>query len=256
MSFPKLDDAIPSGLTFCNAPNARTFGDALLQHQLPYSECQPPIPEGFSIIHRIESPIKPELLRRCVVANHESVIKSVRKGYSDLRSEKCALDFILRNTKVPVPRAISHYTSEDFEQLELQRIDGQTLEESWGVLSVEVRRKIAKEAVAYLKELHKLQSSVVARVQTHLGAVIDRVPMEAPLDKESFITTWIKRYTDHPRVLTFVKDKIADCDQTIGLTHLDLDPSNIIVKDGSIYALIDWESCSYVSGYWYALQIY
>ncbi|CAG8949332.1 hypothetical protein HYFRA_00004958 [Hymenoscyphus fraxineus] len=256
MSCPALDDKLPAHLIFRNAPTARTFQQAKLQHQPKYSEQRPRIPQGFQQLHDNVWPLYPEVLRRCVIADDTRVLKYVRKGMSDLESEKHALDIVREQTGVPVPRAISYSATKDFQQLEMHRIDGETLEDCWATLSDQERRNIARQVIAYSRDLHKLQNTMVSRAITSRGTIIGRIPFEKPLSARDFIVSWTTRYSKNPKVLSFIEERLCFCDQTIVLTHLDLYPANIIVKERVVSALIDFESCVYVPKFWGALEIF
>jgi aminoglycoside phosphotransferase (APT) family kinase protein len=180
----------------------------------------------------------------------------VRKGIPDLESEEHALDIVREQTCVPVPRIFSYSTTRDFQLLEMHRIDGETLEECWATLSDQERRKIARQVVAYSRDLHKLQNTMVGRAIDSRGTIIDRIPFEKPLSAKDFIVSWATRYSTHPKIMSFIEERLSFCDQTIALTHLDLYPANIIIKERVASALIDFESCVYVPKFWGALEIF
>jgi aminoglycoside phosphotransferase (APT) family kinase protein len=148
----------------------------------------------------------------------------------------------LSSLGVPVPRvrwfgSDTRYFGTPFHVVE--RVGGRTfgLDEPDGTRGMGDVRKVGREAIRRLAELHRLDP---AHAESVLGE---------PLDLEADIARWdrfVERAGD-PRLVVDVPDlrsKLCACiprAPRIGILHGDYQWSNLLVGDGQIAAMLDWE---------------
>ncbi|TGO17741.1 hypothetical protein BTUL_0015g00770 [Botrytis tulipae] len=136
-----------------------------------------------------------------------------------------------------------------------ERVPGMNLTQSGPILTTAQIRVIAKEVVEYLKEVRKFTSP---KIQTPAGLPIrDRILGSSR--RVQFVTDdvqkwWTRTKPRFKRVqIERWRDIIEDEYPVKGpyvLTHGDLDGSNIMVKDGHVTGIIDWETAGYLPEWW------
>ncbi|KAE8153229.1 kinase-like domain-containing protein [Aspergillus avenaceus] len=177
------------------------------------------------------------------------------------REEVTTLNYLAANTKIPIPKVIRDWVDRNDRYFLLEeRIDGQTLGAAWPSLSDEQKVSIAEEVADVHKYL--LQRMTSTSMQT-----VDQGPCRLEMlffDQEprepfhSDLELWdaISRTLHSPpekvfpqRALDNLKKRFPKCEPYV-LSHCDLDLENIMVKDGKLVAILDWEYSAYLP-VWY-----
>lgn len=235
---------------FVNAPNARTRREASLHYQasVTFLEPQLPLSSSETIIHQIGHPGTASLVinRQVVLESDNKIRKSVRIGRSNLWAEKEALELIQAKTSIPVPQVYEYYKTVEFEHLVIENMPGITLEKAWPELDMDEKEKIADEIMAYVGEMRKLQSPDIK------AALHDRKPLRSGLvDAGDFIRERFAKLPTNKNISAYIEARISDLPPQANVyTHCDLDWSNILVKDGKVSAIIDWELSGYFPAFW------
>jgi aminoglycoside phosphotransferase (APT) family kinase protein len=178
-------------------------------------------------------------------------------GSNDHPSEAMALRFVKENTTIPVPEAISS----DWDRMTMEYIEGQTLKEAWSTLTSEQRSNILDELRGYISQLRALSPPGDARIGRidGQGAVLPTImprsggPFDTVADLPSTTGHWLVR---PPRRLEkqsmhFHQITAQLCaDYPVVFTHGDLAARNILVRDGHIVAILDWEFAGWYPVYW------
>ncbi len=165
-------------------------------------------------------------------------------------------NFVRENTTIPVTAEMRHWEDSHSHFFLMKKVPGETLEMAWPRLSTEEKKKYACEVAEYIAQL---RTHTAAKPQTVDGApardglintyeklmwvtedkeawwasVADYFPSETQAWREDFKARYPVR-TGRPYVLT----------------HSDLNTSNIMVHDGRVSGIIDWEHAGYFPEWW------
>ena len=178
--------------------------------------------------------------------------KVVKSGPGILPLEAETMRFIAANTSIPVPRV---YEEERglVPSITMDYIEGETLEAVWNGLPEEQKLDIAEQLKGILSQLRSLKGQYIGSINR--GEANDGRRFDykgGPFDTEAEFNQFL------------VTDKLKGClpifydiafrslrtDHEIVFTHADFTPRNIIVKDGRVAALLDWEYSGWYPEYW------
>lgn len=169
------------------------------------------------------------------------------------------LRFLKENTTIPILAVVEGWEEENGRYFELiRRIPGETLESVWGKLSSEEKDTIAKETAEYLDQLRKLHlrtlqclggqplySAFLLQDDDKLGhgplSSDDELwaELEKPLKKRGVPEEACRRLQGQmPSAAPYT------------FTHNDLCFINIMVENGHLTGIIDWESSGYFPVWW------
>ncbi|KAL4956526.1 kinase-like protein [Aspergillus filifer] len=174
-------------------------------------------------------------------------------------TEAETLRFVRANTSLPVPEVYDAYIDDELERgvIVMQYIDADALQDIWENMDVAEQDAIIAQLRGYMDELRAIRGAFVGP--------IDRSACEDPLftvelgsfgpyaDEEAFhggIVRAIEMVEEGPwarQVAGFVS---ALPKHDIVLTHADLTPRNILVREGKVVGIIDWEMAGYFPAYW------
>ena len=149
--------------------------------------------------------------------------------------------------QIPIPEVIYTWTDQDRSFLILRRIEGSTLRDAWTILSPSQRNAIVKTITAYCDILAQNTSQVL---QSATGKAILE-PYLAPSGCDllgSFTYGECMKYFSTPATET------PALGQAFHFYHPDLGPGNIIVSDGRVAGIIDWEAAGYYPHFWIATK--
>ncbi|KAF7513871.1 hypothetical protein GJ744_006485 [Endocarpon pusillum] len=163
--------------------------------------------------------------------------------------EAKTLRFIKQSTSIPVPDVIA----EGPHALEMNYIDGENLRDCWPQFSDGEKQRIAEQMGRILAQLRGLKGS-------YIGA-INRGPAEdnrrssyrgGPFDSENdwnqFLLGNMIRQT--PALYRYALQQKFKTNHQVVFTHADLGLRNILVKNGHIVGLLDWESSGWYPEHW------
>ncbi|KID84944.1 protein kinase subdomain-containing protein [Metarhizium guizhouense ARSEF 977] len=199
------------------------------------------------------------LSRRIMVKTDESI------GLT----EAATMAFIAARTSIPVPRVHCSFVHKNKTYIVMERIRGKTLAAAWPTLSEPELDDILTQLRDMLKELRALPAPGVA-VESCVGASLHdfRIPWSetrfGPFPSIRAFHFWLRQglrpEEHHPQRVSDedwadIKRMVAmqDEDKDWGppvFTHGDLNPFNIMVRDGKIVAIIDWEFAGWYPHYW------
>ncbi|KAF7894135.1 hypothetical protein EAF00_007649 [Botryotinia globosa] len=155
--------------------------------------------------------------------------------------------FLTENSTVPVAKFIHSWKDSQSHFSMAERVPGDSLMQAGNKMTAAQIRVIAKEVVEYLIEVRKFTSP---QIGTPDGFKIrDRV-IGSDM-RIQFVTDDVEKWWTRAK-LRLSKEQIERWEDVIKdeypvkgpyvLTHGDLDASNIIVKDGHVTGIIDWET--------------
>ncbi|WEW56862.1 hypothetical protein PRK78_002317 [Emydomyces testavorans] len=179
------------------------------------------------------------------------------------RTELEAMEYAGQHTTIPIPTVYKAYGKGDYRDLLLERAPGQDLEMSWRSLTAAQKADIVRELAGYvsqLRQLHPPREGVVGSVS--LGSGYDhRLGSRrfGPFSIAEF-HKYVRRDVDleswKARDETVAQVHSRSDSYATKFTHADLSPSNIMIKNGKISAIIDWEFAGWFPEYWEYTKIY
>lgn len=171
------------------------------------------------------------------------------------KTEVITLNHLTAYSNIRVPKVLRDWVDSNGRYFVLQeRIPGQTLEQTWSELSKSQKVDIADEVIEIRKQLRSLKSTSIQSVDQSscFPALLfsDREP-HGPFHSDNELWDAISLTLHNPptksfpqRALDNLKKRLPKCEPYV-LTHCDLNLGNIIVKDGRLAGILDWEFAAY-----------
>lgn len=166
------------------------------------------------------------------------------------KKEVKTLNYLTTYTGIPVPRVLRDWVDRDGRYFVLnERIGGQTLEEAWPSLSEPQKVAIADQVVQVRKQLRSITSTSIQCVDQspcYPGLLFFDLEPHGPFhtDKELWDALALKLQHLPQHVLDNLKKRLPKCEPYV-LTHCDLNLGNIMVHDGKVVGVLDWEYAAY-----------
>lgn len=177
-------------------------------------------------------------------------------------AEAHAMEFVRQNTTIPVPKVYSAFIYKGRVYIVMQRIDGATLAHNWHRRTEESRLRILSQLKSMVEQLRKLESpDGVGVANIDRGPIFDsRLPKHfywgpfasisdfhsALLDGQNLDMTSTEAFPELRELASFYNQPWL---QPV-FTHGDLSSLNILCKEDSIVAIIDWETAGWLPSYW------
>ncbi|KAM0170591.1 hypothetical protein ACHAPC_011158 [Botrytis cinerea] len=164
--------------------------------------------------------------------------------------------FLSKNSTIPVAKNMIHWNDSTSYFWFMEKTPGKTLYEVWGELNEEKIKSLAKEVIEYLAQARKFTST---KPENPDGLRIREYQLSHP-SCLGFVTEDAEEWwaLNEPRLDQYTKRRWKNVNVVekypvkgpYVLTHGDLDGSNILVKDGHISGIIDWEHGGYLPEWW------
>ncbi|KAL3481747.1 kinase-like protein [Aspergillus californicus] len=178
--------------------------------------------------------------------------------------------FVAQNTKsLPVPKIFAYYTYgpiqrdvDDYGSLYdtyifMSYVEGETLEEAWEGYDQPTKDHVTSQLKEYFSELRSIKTS------NYIGSV-DCGPVNDPMleghdnkdpfDSEAaFNTALVDAYqakVPKLNIKAYLSGMLSDKTHCIVFTHGDLRLRNIMVHNGSVSGIVDWEFSGWYPEYW------
>lgn len=179
----------------------------------------------------------------------------LKRSERALAKEAVAMEFVRRNTSIPVPKVHKFFEHGGLGWILMDKIDGVTLETCSGVLTDKQWNEILAQLHSYVCELRRLPRPASRGVLgswpsgPYLRPDFDPAPTRPWLFVEEFWSHWVHRarrrqYPEVPR-----PDVLAHPCNTV-LSHGDLQAKNIMVQGARIVAILDWETFGFYPDVW------
>lgn len=165
-----------------------------------------------------------------------------------METEAETLRYVHKNFDIAVPEILYAWIDQSFNRsfLILKRIDGETLQRAWPSLSHNQRHHIAEQVAHHCETLAKETSD---KLETVTGCgILDQYllpgrPVSAPSWKPIPFPPLSKAKAKAYLLPMDAGEKFYFC-------HADLSPTNIMVLEGSVTGIIDWESAAFYPRAW------
>ncbi|KAI0777400.1 kinase-like protein [Trametes elegans] len=199
----------------------------------------------------------------------------VKTGPAVSAEEAKAMIFVRTYTSIPVPEVYMVFEYEGATHIVMERVDGVALREAhehdadgnWSpddaLVSQDGLRSIMHHLRQVIEELRDLGHRFLRAQPTTFGSWPDgpfRNPFfaidkpAAPFSSErGFHEYFLRRLEEHRDTSTYhaVEQLWREGAESIPvLTHGDLAPRNILVKDNRIVAIVDWETLGWYPAFW------
>jgi aminoglycoside phosphotransferase len=175
-------------------------------------------------------------------------------------AEAHAMRYVAQNTSIPIPRVQAAWCSEECTFIVMDYVRGYELEYAWHDMSPKTKRRVIDQLKDYMRQLRALRPPVEGRVASFLNGPLrdcSRIglqrfgPFQSHDDFHRFIRVELQfdvmERLDHcQNIVTSHRQKYDT-----KFTHGDFAPRNILVKkDGTITAIVDWDSAGWYPEYW------
>ncbi|GAW20300.1 hypothetical protein ANO14919_098020 [Xylariales sp. No.14919] len=188
-----------------------------------------------------------EVGSRRIIRNGDRVTKIVPlNGIRE--SEVEAMRFVREHTTIPVPRVYATTP----KSITMDYVEGTTLEKAWKGLSDADRVEIMNQLRGYVDQLRAIKGSYIGGLG-RTPAVDERRffdeggPFESEAEWNDFLLGGAKGAC--PEILQSMLRSQLRTDHEIVFTHGDLHSCNIMVRDGRIVAILDWENAGFYPEY-------
>jgi aminoglycoside phosphotransferase len=215
----------------------------------------------------LKPPNKDELLKGTVLASNLSrkVVRinsnTVAKfGSRVTLSEAEGATYIRRHTTIPVPRVIDAYSQDGDTFIIMEYVEGRLLSDVWDRIADSQKSVIVSELRGYISQMRRLIPPDAVLIGTiDGGPANDRrqggLARGGPFRDEHQFIEWqlAQLRPEVPQSRRDIYDsmmKHKNVEHRIVFTHGDLGFHNVIVKDGHVSAIIDWEFSGWYPEHW------
>ncbi|KAK4142107.1 kinase-like domain-containing protein [Dichotomopilus funicola] len=243
----------------------RLFGDSTTNP--PHADRTPaPYPEGEVLYQRYG-----RFIIRHDDGNSVTKITTLRHGLSEgveEPNEAVAMRFVKAYTSVPVPEV----RGSAWDRVTMEYVEGQTLRQAWGVMTGEERERVLGELRGFVGQLRGLTGGMpgpnlpkptptpsahppIGRLNG-LGALLPALPPRSggPFTSVTDLHHWLvrppQRIEQQSAYWTQITSHLGATDYPVVFSHADLAARNILVRDGHVVALLDWECAGWYPAYW------
>lgn len=170
--------------------------------------------------------------------------RMVKLGCEPAEAE--GLQFTAGNTPIPVPKVYRVHVVDGKQAIEMECIpDCQSLPASWRHFSEEQRRAVVSNVSDYIRQMRALRPKDERKIPSTAGGPLrvirlGTVGVFGPFDDcEAFhdcVRCGLK-----PQALGEEVTRVHERQYQVKFTHGDLGVQNILIRDGKVAAIIDWE---------------
>lgn len=168
--------------------------------------------------------------------------------------------YIANNTSIPVPKVQQVWRQDDVTCITMDIVGGTELHSAWHDMSDKTKRRVVEQLKGYLGQLRALKPPTDGTVMSIIGGPLrdmSRVGMETfgPFQNHDDFHRLLRGNISMETFENMIGvDKVVDSHRqhyATKFTHGDFAPRNIMVKrDGSITAIVDWDSGGWFPEYW------
>jgi Phosphotransferase enzyme family len=164
--------------------------------------------------------------------------------------------FVSQNTSLPVPKFLEGWKHGEVTVIIMEYVRGKQLWGIWNRLTAGQHADICSQLEGYVNQLRQLSPPSPSQVSSTSGGAcrdhrFGRLPI-GPFETHNDFHRFLREDTDlihyersHPDVVT-----LHNRNYVSNFTHGDLALRNIIVQEGKIAAIVDWDSAGWRPEYW------
>lgn len=168
-----------------------------------------------------------------------------------------ALHYVAAQTTIPIPKVhnIHHYKGS--LGIEMAFVPGTMLAQCWTELSTREKDNIVTQLCDYIRQLRALSPSEPTAVASANGGPCREVrvgePLFGPFDDIESFHKCLRGGMPLEKAKETFGELVTECHDrsyAIKFTHGDLGMQNILIQNGKIAAIIDWECAGWYPEYW------
>ena len=212
-----------------------------------------------------------EFLKRCkILAAYSGVYRLnettvMKTGEATGMSEAKAMRIVAEKTSIPVPKVFDAYTQDTDGRgvILMEFVGGETLDKAWLRYDADQKRHVISQLKGYLHELRAIKGSQIGAVdasscrdQFFTDENTDYGPYNTERSFHEGLATALRERGDNSWCAMVSRFLTSLTGHEIILTHNDLAPRNILLRDGNIVAILDWELCGFYPDYWEYVKTY
>ncbi|KAJ5121079.1 uncharacterized protein N7515_009040 [Penicillium bovifimosum] len=174
-------------------------------------------------------------------------------------SELAALKYVAEHTSIPVPKDFNAHYYDDNLYIEMEYVRGMNLETAFyrNHLSQEQTKYIVAEVAGYISQLRKLEpprEGIVASA-THDEVMDHRIGSDTfgPFSSHDGFHSYIRAGVSIENCAKSIGPEVTECHTRryrSCFAHADLAPRNIMVDNGKVSAIVDWQFGGWYPEYW------
>lgn len=182
----------------------------------------------------------------------------VKCGANVSISEAKAMEYVRVNTSIPVPKIYLAFRHDKHSYIVMEFIDAETLDNAQFLLSQDQLYSVAVQLQNIIAQLWKLGGNNVAMGSWPRGPFRncffrDSPPVEEFNTMDEFRAYWLGRIAETG--LVYESNMVVSMQRFV-LTHGDLASRNILVENGHIVAIVDWETFGWYPEFWEYMSAY
>lgn len=178
------------------------------------------------------------------------VIKDCLRSYEN---EVNALRLVARHTSVPAPRIVDTGVYGNKKYLVMSRLPGQMLGDVLHLMSYAERDRFADKLGECVAQIRQIPNSTPYLLCDTLGGPLSdhRIPNTCggPFNTEEDFNDHLTSHMGCTAAV-FFSGQHPPQNHSIYFTHSDFDRTNLLVDQGQLSGIIDWESAGYKPEYW------
>ena len=172
-------------------------------------------------------------------------------------AEAASMIFIQERTKIPLPKILNAYRKEGYGYIIMEFVEGELLQRLWPKLLPDEKRGILTELKDYICQIRRIKCPAGTQIGSVMGGpAIDRRQLKSitggPFTSVAEFNKWqlaqLREKT--PLAHRDIYITMHKPDRRIVFSHCDLGFHNIIVHNGHIAAIIDWEDSGWYPEHW------
>ncbi|KAB8221150.1 kinase-like domain-containing protein [Aspergillus novoparasiticus] len=171
--------------------------------------------------------------------------------------ESLNIRFLTERTSIPIPKVFGEWQEDNGTCFLLtKRIQGSALSEAWPTMSETDKERVAKQTAEYVTQLRELQSNQLASLGGQQLYSAFRFPNGYGIGRGPFSSDdelWAEMSSSLSNVLEEIRSQLRQRMPSAApytFTHGDLTNVNIVVHNGNLSGILDWESSGYFPVWW------
>ncbi|KAI1453103.1 kinase-like protein [Annulohypoxylon moriforme] len=185
-------------------------------------------------------------------------------------TEAATLQFVTKNTSIPVPRVHCSFVYKNRAYFVMDRIKGDTINNMWHSLNETEHECVILQLRRMMRELRELPPHPGTGIESCVGGSLrdqrmaESNPRFGPFNTIDDFHLWLRRglrIEDFPNGLVDCRERDwKDLKEMAArqdapweyplFTHAELNPYNILVRGCQVVGIIDWEAAGWYPPYW------
>jgi aminoglycoside phosphotransferase (APT) family kinase protein len=166
------------------------------------------------------------------------------------------LRFLETRTTLPIPKIVQEWTEGDRHFMVNKRLPGEPLSVAWSQMSALEKDRVAKQTADYLCQLRNINSSRIESISGEpvysaflfpVGYGVPHGPLSTDDELWDELTKALRGVPEE--VIQRLRDRMPTS-TPYTFTHGDLASVNIMVENGNLTGIIDWEASGYFPVWW------